>query len=247
MAMNIKFGADTSQISTDLKKFASTQTYKIKIDADGKGASSLNTEVNKYKDTLGKTVTETKTFNTATNQMTTTLKASETAVKGLGADFVDTLGKVAKFGAVTAIIGAFTAAVSGAISITKDFDDTVTDFKKVSDLSGDSLDNYTKKLGDLGETVSRTRTEMVEASGEFVKSGYSESDSAQLALVASLYQNIADSQLTAAQSSGVIISQLKAFNLTADDSIKVIDSINEVDILAFPFGNIWVTKDNYIG
>ena len=157
MAMNIKFGADTSQISTDLKKFASTQTYKVKIDADGKGASSLNTEVNKYKDTLGKTVTETKTFNTATNQMTTTLKASETAVKGLGADFVDTLGKVAKFGAVTAIIGAFTAAVASAATTVKDFDDAITDFRKVSDLSGKALDDYTAKLGELGTTVARTR------------------------------------------------------------------------------------------
>jgi len=228
MAMNIKFGADTSQISTDLKKFASTQTYKIKIDADGKGASSLNTEVNKYKDTLGKTVTETKTFNTATNQMTTTLKASETAVKGLGADFVDTLGKVAKFGAVTAIIGAFTAAVSGAISITKDFDDAQTELKKVSNLSGDSLDTYTQKLSELGETVARTSTEMTESAVSFKRSGYSDEESAKLAQISELYKNVADSEIDSATSSNFLISQMKAFNITANDSIKIINSVNEV-------------------
>lgn len=233
MAMNIKFGADTSQISTDLKKFASTQTYKIKIDADGKGASSLNTEVNKYKDTLGKTVTETKTFNTATNQMTTTLKASETAVKGLGADFVDTLGKVAKFGAVTAIIGAFTAAVASAATTVKDFDDAITDFRKVSDLSGKALDDYTAKLADMGEKTGSAVTDMINASTEFEKSGYSDSDSAQLASIAEMYRNIADEEISAGDSATFIISQMKSFGDTAEEAQHIIDGVNEVNKLAF--------------
>ena len=233
MAMNIKFGADTSQISTDLKKFASTQTYKVKIDADGKGASSLNTEVNKYKDTLGKTVTETKTFNTATNQMTTTLKASETAVKGLGADFVDTLGKVAKFGAVTAIIGAFTAAVASATTTVKDFNDATTDFRKVSDLSGKALDDYTAKLGELGATVARTRTEMVQNATIYKQGGYSDADAESLARISALYQNVADSEVSAGDASAFIISQMKAYNIEAKDAEGIVDKLNEVNKLAF--------------
>ena len=69
---------------------------------------------------------------------------------------------------------------------------------------------------------------MVEAATEFVKSGYSEEDSAQLAYVASLYQNVADEALTAGESANYIISQLKAFNLEASDSQHLVDALNEV-------------------
>ena len=35
-------------------------------------------------------------------------------------------------------------------------DSSLTEFKKVSDLSGASLDNYTNKLSEIGKTVART-------------------------------------------------------------------------------------------
>lgn len=69
---------------------------------------------------------------------------------------------------------------------------------------------------------------MIEASTEFVKSGYSEADSAELARAASLYQNIADEELDAGEAANFIISQMKAFNLTAQDSEHIINAVNEV-------------------
>lgn len=36
------------------------------------------------------------------------------------------------------------------------FDDSLTEFKKVSDLSGQALDDYTSKLSEMGSTVART-------------------------------------------------------------------------------------------
>lgn len=69
---------------------------------------------------------------------------------------------------------------------------------------------------------------MVEAATSFKKSGYSEEDSAELARVASLYQNIADEQLTAGDSADFIISQMKAFNIEATDAESIINKVNEV-------------------
>lgn len=69
---------------------------------------------------------------------------------------------------------------------------------------------------------------MVEAATEFKRSGYSDEDSAQLAQIASLYQNVADSQLSAGDSAAYVISQMKAFDITADDAISIIDKTNEV-------------------
>lgn len=69
---------------------------------------------------------------------------------------------------------------------------------------------------------------MVESATQFAKAGFNETDAAQLAKVSSMYQNIADEQLSAGEASEFIISQMKAFNITAEDSVHVIDAVNEV-------------------
>ena len=69
---------------------------------------------------------------------------------------------------------------------------------------------------------------MVEGATSFKKSGYSEEDSAVLARIAALYQNIADEQISAGDSADFIISQMKAFNIEASDAESIINKVNEV-------------------
>ena len=69
---------------------------------------------------------------------------------------------------------------------------------------------------------------MVDAATEFRKSGFSEEDSATLAGVAAMYQNVADDAISAGESANFIISQMKAFGLEAEDATHIIDALNEV-------------------
>lgn len=109
-----------------------------------------------------------------------------------------------------------------------ELDGAMTDFKKVSDLSGASLDNYVSKLAEMGGQVARTGSEMVEAATEFRKSGFNDEDAANLAMVASQLQNVADDALSAGEASNFIIAQMKAFGIEADNSQHIIDALNEV-------------------
>ena len=223
-----KFRADTSSVVKDLQTVAKTQTFKVKVQADGTQIKELNKEVEKAVDKQGNLTTTTKTLNQKTGEWNTTIKESSKQVKTLGQDFVETTAKVAKFAAVTAVIGVFTSAVAEAIKIVKEFDDTLVEFRKVSDLSGDSLTEYTKKLAEMGEVTGSTMTSMVSAATEFKKSGFSEEDSATLASVAEMYRNISDEEISAGESASFIIAQLKAFNMTASESEHIIDAVNEV-------------------
>lgn len=63
---------------------------------------------------------------------------------------------------------------------------------------------------------------------EFKKSGFNEEDSATLAGVAAMYQNVADDAISAGESANFIISQMKAFGLEAEDATHIIDALNEV-------------------
>ena len=240
---NIKVGAvvDTSSIPKQLASMPK-QTVTITPILNTKGLQTGIKTVTDYSDNLGNVVRTTEKFNEATGKSITTISKQKSAIdttsqtlqtaskhtKTLGQDFIDTAGKVAKFGAITAIFGLVTTAIGSAVNVVKEFDSAMTEFNKVSDISGSNLDSYTEKLGELGTEIARTKTQMIEASTEFVKSGYTEEQSAQLAKVAGLYQNVADSELTAGESSAYLISQMKAFNISAIDAIGIIDKTNEV-------------------
>lgn len=109
-----------------------------------------------------------------------------------------------------------------------ELDASLTEFKKVSDLSGDSLDAYVEKLKGLRTEVGRSTAEMVDAATEFKKSGYSEDDSAELAQIAAMYQNIADEEVSTGDAANFIIAQMKAFGIEAENSMHIIDAVNEV-------------------
>lgn len=109
-----------------------------------------------------------------------------------------------------------------------ELDASLTEFKKVSDLSGSGLDDFVDKAKAARTEVGRTTSEMIDATTEFKKSGFTEDESLELAKVASMYQNVADSEVSAGDAATFITSQLKAFNINADDAVSVVDKVNEV-------------------
>ena len=104
----------------------------------------------------------------------------------------------------------------------------LTEFKKVSDLTGKSLDNYISKLSELGKLTSRTTSQMIEASTQFKRAGFSDEDAANLSVYSTMLQNVSDGILEVGESTDFIISQMKAFDLTANDAEHIISAVNEV-------------------
>lgn len=227
-----KYIDNQGRLVTETKKVNSQKDGMIEKTIEEKNAlGQLVTTTEKYEVANGRMIKSTKQSTTVIEEDTSAVKSNKQAFEehlGVTNEFVSTLGKVLKFQIVTKIITGFTTACREAVEVVKDFDSALTEFKKVSDLNGENLNNYTKQLGELGEAVARTRTEMVSASTEFKKSGYTDQESARLAQVASLYQNIADEEISAGDSASFIISQLKAFNKDADEAIDIVDSLNEV-------------------
>lgn len=243
--LNLEAKVDVSAIRKQLKEVS--KTTKISIDSEGVQKAIQN--VTKFKDAVGNTTTVTQKFDKEGKYLNTTLSqtsrvAKDTAkeVKNVG-DAVDNTGKQAmtlgeRFTAagrkLQSVNGIFQALKNAAVTFEQtlqpllEFEDSLTELKKVSDLSGESLDEYTKKLGQMGQEVGKSRKEMTDAATEFVKSGFGEEDSAELARVATLYMNIADEELDAGEAANFIISQMKAFNITADDAIHIIDAVNNV-------------------
>ena len=109
-----------------------------------------------------------------------------------------------------------------------DLDKSLTEFKKVSDLRGSGLDNYVDQLEELGSTVARTTSDMVDAAAMFRKSGFTDAESAEMAQIASIFQNVADTQISAESAAASIVSQIQAFGRGMIEPIHIIDAYNSV-------------------
>ena len=187
-------------------------------DTEGKKLAEDTIQIS---DAQEKASNSTQKYNTATQQAT---KSTRT----FGQALTDALGRLVRYYIASLPIQAVRKAISETITTIKEFDSALVEFRKVSDLAGESLTRYVAKLAEMGEITGSTMQAMVEASTEFKKSGFSEEDSAKLASIAEKYRNIADEEIDAGEAASFIIAQMKAFNIEADQAEHIIDAVNEV-------------------
>lgn len=237
-----KFKADAEKngkinltITYDKAKGVKTQIEQLKT-ATGEYATVVS-KLNSQGQVLEQVITRVgRSSNNATsginslNQAQQNLNNSTKRSINVFQDFTNTFLKMAKFNTINMIYDGLIDKMSEAIQITNDFDKAMTEFKKVTDTTNLSLTEYTETLAKLGSAVGLGATSMLEASTEFSKSGFNPEDSANLAQVAMLYTNIADEELSAGEAASYIISQMKAFNIEAEDAISIIDKTNEVKL-----------------
>ena len=229
-----------NQTYSAIKKTIQEQTHEY---------GTLTTTIYTYKDALGNTVVETKKTNAAGQEVAQTTKtvtkeldkgaasaknfgeSAERAnygVKNLGWSLGDAISRLTNFYIASLPIRAVQTAITDTVQTVKDFDAAITEMGKVTDYSGEKLRKYTKDLAELGTEVARTQTEMTEAATGWLKAGYSEEDAALLSKYSALLQNTADEEMSAADATSVLVSQLKAYHMEAEDAIKVTDIINKV-------------------
>ena len=209
----------------------------------------LTTTITTYTDTLGRTVVETEKVNekgehvaqttktitkeldkasNSVNKYGQSTKQATQDTKTFGQQLGDAITRLARYYIASMPIQMVRKAISEAITTVKEFDSALIEFRKVSDLAGESLTRYVEKLAEMGEITGSTMQAMVEASTEFRKSGFSDEDSAKLASIAEKYRNIADEEISAGESASFIIAQMKAFNIEAEQAEHIIDAVNEV-------------------
>ena len=109
-----------------------------------------------------------------------------------------------------------------------ELDSALVELQKVTDLSGASLENFVTDAYNAASTVAKTGTDVINAATEFAKAGYDEKQVLKLGELALMYTNIADEEVSAAESAEFMIAQMKAFNIEAEQATHIIDAVNEV-------------------
>ena len=119
--------------------------------------------------------------------------------------------------------------VNGLRSITENtikIDSAMTDLKKVSEATDYEFNSFLKTATENSKKLGSSISDMISATADFARLGYSLPDATELARVATLYKNVGDINTSDATTS--IISTMKAFNIGADDAEHIVDVFNEV-------------------
>lgn len=221
---NIKIGFD---IDTAKLKSATEDSNKFKasfVDAQGRVAT-----------TTISTTDATKQYATSIKQATSNIQSATKATKSqtdvnnkVGYSWARAWEGAIKYSLVMGSLVGVKNIVRDMVESVTDLDSSLLELRKVTDLEGSSLDSFTKKAFKAGEGLAKTGQEVIQATTEFAKSGYDEDTSLELGKVALMYSNVADEEISAADSASFIIAQMKAFNIEAKDSIHIIDSVNEI-------------------
>ena len=234
---------DTRRFTENLNGLNTTVTQVTKTWTDTAGNTRQVIErTREWTDANGRLNTSIETLDENNNQLAPTIRtvnqnltqtgqtAQQTAnqVNTLGRSFSNAVATLTRYYVASLPIRTVRFIISETVETLKDFDDALIEFRKVSDLAGESLTKYVAKLAEMGEATGSTMQAMVEASTQFRKSGFSDEDSATLASLAEEFRNVADEEISAADSASFIIAQMKAFNIEAENAEHILDAVNEV-------------------
>lgn len=107
-------------------------------------------------------------------------------------------------------------------------DSAMTELRKVTDNSEKEYADYQKSVRDTSFAIGSSQADLIQSSATFARLGYNIKDSAVLGRNAALYASVGDEGMTAEDAATYMVSMMKGFNIAADDSLHVVDALNEV-------------------
>lgn len=109
-----------------------------------------------------------------------------------------------------------------------ELDTAMTELKKVTDETAGTYNKFLDNASIRAKTLGATLTDVVTATADFARLGYSMDDAANLADAAIIYKNVGDGIENISDASSSIISTMKAFGIAAGDAMSIVDKFNEV-------------------
>ncbi len=119
-----------------------------------------------------------------------------------------------------------------------DVDTAMTNLYKVTDETTAKYDEFLGNAGNVSRSLGRDMSSYITQTSEWAKLGYSMDKSANLSKISSIYANVGEVDDKTAVSD--MVTAMKAFNIEADNAIRVVDSLNAL-------GNNFATSSADLG
>lgn len=113
------------------------------------------------------------------------------------------------------------------ISTIRDLDEAMTEVRKVSSATDAQYESFQKTISSTAKEIASTNKELLNSSADFLRLGYSLDEASDLAKNATLFVNVGDG-VDVNTATEDMITAMKAFDIQAKDSIKIVDSYNQI-------------------
>lgn len=168
-----------------------------------------------------------KAWNTEFEQLNTKVKEAGLHIQSLGDKLKAAFKNFASFFSASRVIYEVISKLGEMVQNVKNLDAAMVNLRKVTDETDSSYDRFlnraTAKAKELGTTV----VDIVNATTNFNRLGFSLSEAEELGQLATIYANVGDlSSIDDATNS--MISTMKGFGIEAENASAILDKFNEV-------------------
>lgn len=183
------------------------------------------------------------------------IKSSGKEGKSWISDTKRALGQIAQFtGVYAALQNIMVELPSQMIDAVKDVDAAKIELTKVSDAPTSQLSDYWNEAAESAKKYGATISDVISSTASWSRLGYNLQESKYLSDMTTLYQKVGDN-MTQESASENLISTLQGFKLKAKDAGSIVDRINEVNVTASIYSNVYALcacfyvhiDGNYIG
>ncbi len=148
------------------------------------------------------------------------------------ASFADKLKKAfenfASFFSASRIIYEVIEKIKQVIENISQLDSAMVELRKVTDASENEFVSFLERTKQKAVELGATVTDLVSATADFSRLGFSLKDAEKLGEVATIYANVGDDVENIEQATSSLISTMKGFNIEASNAESIIDKLNEV-------------------
>ena len=113
------------------------------------------------------------------------------------------------------------------VTYVKELDSALTEMKKVSDETTESLKAFQEESFDIADSVASTAKEIQNSTADWLRLGYAMDEASELARTTAVYKAVGD-DMDIATATESMVSTLQGFQLEADQAANIVDQFNEV-------------------
>ena len=119
-------------------------------------------------------------------------------------------------------------AAKAVVSNVTQMDAAMTELYKVTDNSKHEYEKFQEATKKTSDEIGSTQVALVQSTATFARLGYNLTDSAELGKNAALFSNVGDEGMTSTEAAEDMVAIMKGFNIQAEDSIHIVDALNQV-------------------
>lgn len=110
----------------------------------------------------------------------------------------------------------------------KNIDSAMVELRKVTDETQNTYSSFLKNSGSQAKSLGTTIPDYISSTADFARLGYNFKEAQSLSKTANIYNVVGDDLNGISDATETIVSTMTAFNISADDSISIVNKLNNV-------------------